>query len=108
MSEKEKRIELENVLLARVYDLILNTETHDDERSRLVEFKNAVESGGNFEKEVMDLAESLRLLALKKYKNKETLSKDVGKLYMDISTTGFFEKNLAYGIIVLGAVLSPH
>lgn len=105
MSKKEKRLEAENDLLARVYDLILNTETPDDERSMLIEFKNAVEEGKDFEKQVMRLAESLRQLSLKKFNNKETLSKEVGKLYMDISTTGFLKENLGYGLAVLGTVL---
>ncbi len=108
MSKKEKRIEEENALLAKVYDLILNTETADDERSMLVEFKNSVESGKDFKKNIMKLAEDLRLLALNKHNHKETLTKEVGKFYMDISTIGFFEKNLGYGISVLGTVLSTH
>lgn len=105
MSKKEKRLEAENALLARVYDLILNTETSDDERSILIEFKNSVEEGKDFQKQVMRLAESLRQLSLKKFNNKETLSKAVGKLYMDISTTGFFEENLGRGLAVLGTIL---
>lgn len=105
MSKKEKRLEAENALLARVYDLILNVETPDDERSMLIEFKNAVEEGKDFEKQVMRLAESLRQLSLKKFNNKETLSKEVGKLYMDISTTGFLEENLGRGLAVLGTIL---
>ncbi len=34
--------------IARVYDLILNEQTSEEERSILVEFKNAVESGKRF------------------------------------------------------------
>ncbi len=43
LSRKEKRELVENNLLARVYDLILNEQTSEEERSILVEFKNAVE-----------------------------------------------------------------
>ncbi len=46
----------------------------------------------------MKLAETLRQLALRKFKLKEKLSDEVSKFYMDISTTGLFEKNLAIGL----------
>ena len=108
MIGKKKRIQKENDLLARVYDLILNKETTEDERTNLIEFKNAVENGKDFKVETMKLAESLRLLALRKFNNKENLSKEVGKLYMDISSTGFFEAELGYGIIALSGVLGNH
>ncbi len=36
---KKKRELVENNLLARVYDLILNEQTSEEERSSLVEFK---------------------------------------------------------------------
>ena len=85
LTRKEKRELVENNLLARVYDLILNEQTSEEERSILVEFKNAVESGKDFQLETMKLAETLRQLALSKF-------------YMDISTTGLFEKNLAIGL----------
>ena len=89
---------VENNLLAGVYDLILNEQTSEEERSNLVEFKNAVESGKDFQLETMKLAEILRQLALSKFKCKEKLSDEVSKFYMDISTTGLFEKNLAIGL----------
>ncbi|WP_286010104.1 bacteriocin immunity protein [Clostridium sp. Marseille-Q2269] len=101
MSKKEKRIATENSLLSRVYDLILNTQTIDDERSKLAEFKSAVENGKDFEKQLMNLAEDLRQLAVYKFKNKETLSPEVGKFYMDISTTGLLEKNLGIGFTAI-------
>ncbi|MDU1053252.1 bacteriocin immunity protein [Clostridium baratii] len=101
MNKKEKRTAEENDLLARVYDLILNTQTLDDERSKLIEFKNAVESGKDFEKQIMNLAEDLRQLAVYKFKDKETLSQEVGKFYMDISTTGLLKKNLGIGLTSL-------
>ncbi|MDU6209705.1 MAG: bacteriocin immunity protein [Clostridium perfringens] len=99
LTRKEKRELVENNLLARVYDLILNEQTSEEERSILVEFKNAVESGKDFQLETMKLAETLRQLALSKFKHKEKLSDEVSKFYMDISTTGLFEKNLAIEIV---------
>ena len=108
MSGKKKRILEENALLARVYDLILNKETAEDERIKLVEFKNAVENGKDFELETMKLARELRLLALSKFKNKKNLSPEVGKLYMDISSTGFFKAELGRGLIALSGILGNH
>ena len=101
MSKKEKILEKQNDLLSRVYDLILNTQTLDDERSKLVEFKNSVEMGKDFEQQIMDLAKSLRQLAVRKAKDKETLSPEVGKFYMDISTTGLLKKNFGIGLTAI-------
>ena len=101
MSKKEKILEKQDDLLSRVYDLILNTQTLDDERSKLVEFKNSVEMGKDFEQQIMDLAESLRQLAVRKAKDKETLSPEVGRFYMDISTTGLLKKNLGIGLTAI-------
>lgn len=101
MSKKEKILEKQDDLLSRVYDLILNTQTLDDERSKLVEFKNSVEMGKDFEQQTMDLAESLRQLAVRKAKDKETLSPEVGRFYMDISTTGLLKKNLGIGLTAI-------
>ena len=98
MNTKEKIKEKQNDLLIRIYDLILDTQTPEDERAKLIEFKNAVESGKDFQLETMKLAEILRQLALSKFKHKEKLSDEVSKFYMDISTTGLFEKNLAIGL----------
>ncbi|BFK81333.1 hypothetical protein I3900191A7_14780 [Clostridium baratii] len=108
MSRKKKIILEENALLARVYDLILNKETSEDERIKLVEFKNAVENGKDFELETMKLARELRLLALSKFNNKKNLTPGVGKLYMDISSTGFFKAELGYGMVTLSRILGNH
>lgn len=109
MGKKEKRREKEDAFLNRIYDLILDKETTEDERIRLVAFKNEVEKGKDFELETMKLAKSLRLLALNKFnKDKENLSKGVGKLYMDISSTGLLKAELGIGMVVLSGVLGNH
>ena len=101
MNKKEKRMAAQDALLSRVYDLILNKETLDDERSKLIEFKDEVESEKDFEQQLMKLAESLRQLAVRKLNDKETLSQKVGKFYMDISTTGLLKKNFGTGMTVI-------
>ncbi|WP_195972675.1 bacteriocin immunity protein [Clostridium thermobutyricum] len=101
MRKKEKRILAEKALLSRVYDLIIDKQTFDDERDKLIEFKNAVENGKDFEREVMYLAEDLRKLSLLKFKNKKNLSPEVGKFYMDISSTGFLKKQFGTGMVAI-------
>ena len=101
MNKKEKRIAMQNDLISRVYDLILDEKTPNDEKSKLIEFKNSVENGKDFEKEIMHLAENLRKLSLVKFNNKEKLSSELGKLYMDISSTGFIRNALGRGIVNL-------
>lgn len=101
MKSKEEILEAQNNLISKVYDLILNPKTSDDERTILVEFKNANNTTWNFEKNLMDLSRALRQLSIKKLNNKETLSEAVGKFYMDISKVGLHEKNLGMGLIYL-------
>lgn len=108
MFGKEKRIEKENKLLLRIYDLILNKQTNEDERTILIEFKNSVESGKDFELETMKLAETLRLLGLKKFNNNDQLTPDVGKLYTDIFSTGLLKKELGRGIVALSFLANIH
>ena len=57
--------------------------------------------GKDFEQQTMELAESLRQLAVRKAKDKETLSPEVGRFYMDISTTGLLKKNLGIGLTAI-------
>lgn len=103
LSKKEKRKLLEDKLLEKVYDLILNKETCEEERNILVEFKNRVLKGADFQLETRNLAEALRKLALSRFNHNEKLSEEVSKFYMDISTAGLFEKNLAIGLCSIKA-----
>lgn len=91
-------------VLTDVYNLILNLETSEDERRILVDFKNEVEKGGDFERSLQTLAEHLRQEAVKNINHKKTLSKEVGDFYKKIMSTGLFEKNLAAGLIAYGVI----
>ncbi|HCM88594.1 MULTISPECIES: bacteriocin immunity protein [Vagococcus] len=91
--------EVEAAVLRKVYDLILNPETTEEERVLLVLFKEAATKNKDMEKPIMDLSKDLSRLAIKKYKEKTTLSSEVGELYKEISDTGLLKKNLGYGII---------
>ena len=99
MNRKEKQVLTENILLEEIYNLILDKQTTEDERIILIEFKNAVEKGKDFKLQTMRLAEHLRRLALYKFKYEKNLSTKVSKLYMDISSTGLFERELGRGLI---------
>ncbi|WP_304206173.1 bacteriocin immunity protein [Peptostreptococcus russellii] len=95
--------EFEEEFLSKVYNLILNENTLSDERVILVEFKNNISiDGKNFNKEVEILSEKIRVLAIKKYNQKECLSKEVGKLYNYISEKGLFKRELGCGIASIG------
>lgn len=50
-------------IMDQVYNLILNVETKENEREALINFKNEIEAGKEFERNLMKLAESLRKLA---------------------------------------------
>lgn len=99
LNRKEKQVLTENILLEEIYNLILDKQTTEDERIILIEFKNAVEKGKDFKLQTMRLAEHLRRLALYKFKYEKNLSPKVSKLYMDISSTGLFERELGRGLI---------
>lgn len=91
--------EVEAAVLRKVYDLILNPETTEEERVLLVSFKEKATSNQDMEQPIMDLSKNLGRLAIKKYNEKMTLSHEVSEFYKEISDTGLLKKNLAYGII---------
>lgn len=90
--------QMEEEFISKVYNLILDKETKEDERNILLDFKNRTERE-NFEENVEKLSNRLRKLAIEKCKNGETLSSGVGSLYTSISSKGLFKKELARGII---------
>lgn len=100
--KKLSREEQESSILEKVYNLILDEQTQDDERNVLIAFKNDVGNGKDFERKLMSLAEGLRQIAVKRITLKSKLSPGVGELYMEISTTGLFKRSLANGIAAMG------
>ncbi|MFT8362054.1 MAG: bacteriocin immunity protein [Sporolactobacillus sp.] len=97
-NKKLSRKEKEEAILARVYDLILDEEIQEDERSVFIAFKNDVGAGKDFERYLMYLAESLRQIAVSRLKDQTKLSPQVGEFYLEISDTGLRSRNLANGI----------
>lgn len=97
--------EVEAAVLRKVYDLILNPETTEEERDLLVSFKEKATSNQDMEQPIMTLSTELGRLALVKYNQKATLSTEVGEFYKTISDTGLLKKNLGYGILATSMML---
>ncbi|MFU2164432.1 bacteriocin immunity protein [Streptococcus pluranimalium] len=94
----------EEKILNSVYNILLNTDTTEDERRLLIKFKERVEGGSNFQKSVICLAEELRILSVRNLQKNTKLSKDVAELYKEMSTVGEFDRNLARGLISFGII----
>lgn len=58
-------------IMDQVYNLILNVETKENEREALINFKNEIEAGKEFERNLMKLAESLREISVKTFLRKQ-------------------------------------
>ena len=68
-------------IMDQVYNLILNVETKENEREALINFKNEIEAGKEFERNLMKLAESLREISVKNISEKTTMSIGVREFY---------------------------
>lgn len=84
----KKRQGKEQLLLNEAYDLILNPKTLEKERIALLSFKNAIESGKNFESALMHLVKTVKELAVSQLDHRSKLSPAVNKFYIVIATTG--------------------
>ncbi|MDN3954699.1 bacteriocin immunity protein [Sporolactobacillus laevolacticus] len=100
--KKLSRKEQEDIILEKVYNLILDEQIQADERDVLITFKNHVEKSKDFEGQLMSLAEGLRQIAVQRLAVHSILSSQVGEFYMEISTTGLLKKNLGTGIAAMG------
>ncbi|MFX3617812.1 MAG: bacteriocin immunity protein [Sporolactobacillus sp.] len=102
--KKLSRKEQEDTILEKIYDLILDEQTQDDERDELITFKNNVGKGKYFERELMCLAEELRRIAVKRMTLQSKLSPQVSEFYMEISATGLLSKSLFNGPSGMGLI----
>ena len=85
-----------------VYNLILNSKTSNSERALLLAFKNNVESGKDFDKSLMELAEGLRQLGVANLSKNQHMSSAVDKFYMKISAHGQLGKAIGRGLLISG------
>lgn len=91
-------------IMDQVYNLILNVETKENEREALINFKNEIEAGKEFERNLMKLAESLREISVKNISEKTTMSIGVREFYKKISSYGQLKKNFGRGLAVSGFI----
>lgn len=91
-------------IVNEAYNLILTVETKEEERQLLIEFKNDLEQGKDFERAIRKLSENLRLLAVKNITHKKTMSKNVHDYYKKISSVGLLEKEIGAGLMSYGIV----
>lgn len=87
-------------ILNEVYDLILNSNIHQDEREILVDFKNKMVAKADFQNELIKLAAQLRQLAMKNLSNNKKMSLEVSEFCKKIAYYGQFELNLGRGLIM--------
>lgn len=90
-------------IMNEVYDLILNANVTQDERTILVNFKNHV-NDKNFANELMRLAAGLRQLAIKNLAAQKKMSPETSAFYKKIATYGQQELNWARGLAMTGVI----
>ena len=90
-------------IMNEVYDLILNVNVSQDERTILVNFKNHV-NDKNFANELMRLAAGLRQLAIKNLAAQKKMSPETNAFYKKIATYGQQELNWARGLAMTGVI----
>lgn len=97
---------MEQDIINRLYNLILDTSLTDEERSLLIYFKNQVIIGKNEPAVIRGLSEQIRQLAVKNISDQKTLSPNMADFYQKIATYGHHNHNLARGLMALGGLLN--
>lgn len=90
-------------IMNEVYDLILNVNVSQDERTILVNFKNHV-NDKNFANELIGLAVELRQLGIKNLAAQKKMSPETSAFYKKIATYGQQELNWARGLAMTGII----
>lgn len=93
----------ETEIINEVYDLILNVNVSQDERTILVNFKNHV-NDKNFANELIVLAVELRQLGIKNLAAQKKMSPETSAFYKKIATYGQQELNWARGLAMTGVI----
>ena len=89
-------------ILNNVYNLILDTDIHKNERDILLHYKTRLENTKNEQRVVMELAEALRQQAVSGIHSQKLLSPKVATFYKEIASYGELSKNIAQGLISFG------
>ena len=89
-------------ILNKVYNLILDTDIHKNERDILLHYKTRLENTKNEQRVIMELAEALRQQAVSGIHSQKLLSPKVATFYKEIASYGELSKNIAQGLISFG------
>lgn len=87
-----------------VYNLILSKSLKNEERVILTRFKDNIVNSKNVKKDILELSEELRQLAVKNISRKEVMSRELNEFYNKISAIKEKELNIGRGIGSFGVV----
>ncbi|MGG9991205.1 bacteriocin immunity protein [Streptococcus suis] len=93
---------MEKQLIESLFNLILEKDITDDERSILIRFKNLIKSDRDYERVLIDLSENIRLLSVENIVKGRTLSLKIADFYNQLAMYSERKKNIGRGIISLG------
>lgn len=93
-----------NEIINDVYNLILSKSLKNEERVILTRFKDNIVNSKNVKKDILDLSEELRQLAVKNISRKEVMSRELNEFYNKISAIKEKELNIGRGIGSFGVV----
>lgn len=93
-----------NEIINDVYNLILGKSLKNEERVILTGFKDNIVNSKNVKKDILELSEELRQLAVKNLSRKEVMSRELNEFYNKISAIKEKELNIGRGIGSFGVV----
>ncbi|GAA5349738.1 bacteriocin immunity protein [Streptococcus uberis] len=93
-----------NEIINDVYNLILSKSLKNEERVILTRFKDNIVNSKNVKKDILELSEELRQLAVKNLSRKEVMSRELNEFYNKISAIKEKELNIGRGIGSFGVV----
>lgn len=93
-----------NEIINDVYNLILSKSLKNEERVILTRFKENIVNSKNVKKDILELSEELRQLAVKNLSRKEVMSRELNEFYNKISAIKEKELNIGRGIGSFGVV----
>lgn len=93
-----------NEIINDVYNLILSKSLKNEERIILTRFKDNIVNSKNVKKDILELSEELRQLAVKNISRKEVMSRELNEFYNKISAIKEKELNIGRGIGSFGVV----
>lgn len=93
-----------NEIINDVYNLILSKSLKNEERVILTRFKDNIVNSKNVKKDILELSEELRQLAVKNISRKEVMSRELNEFYNKISAIKEKELNIGRGIGSFGIV----